>query len=96
MRIEKSNLKLNPCITLCQWWVSDRPGCELSEGQGVVVGQGGRAEDDASILRVSLQHALSLLPSHIQETPAGTTEKHKHFLIEGNKGAGVLFQRAIN
>ena len=74
-------LNLNSCIILCQWWVSDRPGGQLSEGQGVAVGQGGRPEDDASVLGVGLQHALSHLPSHLQETPAGTNEKHKRFLI---------------
>lgn len=45
------------------------PGCHLSDGQGVAVGQAGWAQDHTSILRVCLQHLLSLLPSHIEETP---------------------------
>lgn len=57
-------------------YVSDGPGHQLSEGEGVVVGQGGRAEDNASALWVFLQHFLSLHPSHAEETPAGTKEQH--------------------
>ena len=52
-----------------------RPGHELSEGQGVAVGQGGWTEDHASVLGVCLQHALGLLPSHIEEAPAGTRQR---------------------
>lgn len=61
-------------VYLSMRWIV-RPWRQLSEGQGVVVGQGGRADDDASILGVCLQHLLSLLTSHVEETPAGIKDK---------------------
>lgn len=64
---------LRPVLSVSVWRRVG-PGHYLSDGQGVVVGQGGGAEDYSSILRVCLQHVFSLLPSHFEETPKAAEE----------------------
>lgn len=65
-----------------------QPGHLLSEGQCIAFGEGRWPEDYSPILRVCLQHPLSLLPGNIKETPA---RANIHFLIisEGDDGAHV-------
>lgn len=61
------------CVCL-QW----RPGRQQSEGQGVAVGNAGRADDQASVLGVCLQHLLGLLASHSEETAAAKRKGKPH------------------
>lgn len=46
-----------------------RPGIDLSQGQGIVVAQGGGTHDDVTVLRMLLQHLFRLLATHSDETP---------------------------
>lgn len=66
-----------------------QPGGLLSEGQGVVLGNGGRAQDDAPVLRVLLEHLLGLLSAHVKETAAGVEDGEEHDCAAAAESADV-------